>query len=86
MPVIESFLEIGAGAGNVLIEVALTNKCKRLMGTDINEVAIDNFKLNLKKFGVEAEAIVSDVLDQVPTERKFDLIYWNYPFHFSEEK
>jgi hypothetical protein len=29
---------------------------------------------------------VSDVLDGISKEKKFDLIYWNYPFHFNFNK
>lgn len=30
--------------------------------------------------------MISDVLEDIAAEKKFDLIYWNYPFHFSFEK
>jgi methylase of polypeptide subunit release factors len=43
MPTCSSFLEIGTGAGNVLIEAILSGKVKDIaMGTDINKIAIDN--------------------------------------------
>lgn len=56
------------------------------MGSDISEVAIENAKINLNKYEAQAEVYVSNVLDQIPADKKFDLIYWNYPFHYSEDK
>ena len=47
MPVSKSFLEIGTGAGNVLIEAVLSGKCVgSVMGSDINKVAIENAEIN----------------------------------------
>lgn len=82
---VDSFLEIGAGVGHVLVEVCLSNKCKKVMGSDINEHAVECARQNLAKYGQSAEMFVSDVLDGIPSEATFDLIYWNCPFHFSEE-
>lgn len=37
MPKVETFLEVGTGAGNVLVEVVLNGKCKRAVGLDISQ-------------------------------------------------
>lgn len=29
---------------------------------------------------------MSNVLEQIDPSKKFDLIYWNYPFHFNFDK
>ncbi len=86
MPSVDYFLEIGTGAGNVLVEALLQKKCKRGFGSDISVPAIENAKLNLQKFNVEAGLAVSDVLDGIGKDNKFDLIYWNYPYHFNFHK
>jgi hypothetical protein len=36
MPSVENFLEVGTGAGYVLAEAMLSNKCKNAIGTDIS--------------------------------------------------
>lgn len=83
---VDSFLEIGAGVGHVLVEACISQKCKSVMGSDINEHAVECAKLNLQKYGQKAEVFVSDVLDQIPVGKTFDLIYWNCPFHFAEDR
>lgn len=35
---------------------------------------------------LQADVVVSDVLDGIDKARKFDLIYWNYPFHYHFDK
>lgn len=86
MPKVETFLEVGTGAGNVLVEVLLNGKCKRAVGLDISQQAIDNAKVNLAKYQINAELILSDVLENIEKNRKFDLIYWNYPYHYNFNK
>jgi 16S rRNA G1207 methylase RsmC len=56
------------------------------MGSDISADAIHNAAINLSKLNLQAEVLVSDVLDEIHEEKKFDLIYWNYPFHYHFDK
>ena len=42
--------------------------------------------MNFDKLGLDAELVVSDVLEAIDKRNKFDLIYWNYPFHYSFSK
>ena len=51
-----------------------------MTGCDINAKAIDNSRLNSLKYQANLEIIQSDMFDQL-SERKYDVIYWNYPFH-----
>ena len=46
MPKVHSFLEVGTGAGNVLIEALLQGKCEVGVGSDISTPAIENAKKN----------------------------------------
>lgn len=70
------------GAGTTLIEVLLAKNPKTALGTDINEKAIISTIENLTKYGLTCPVISSDVLDQVAKGVLYDVIYWNYPFHF----
>jgi methylase of polypeptide subunit release factors len=81
MPHVASLLEIGTGAGNVLAEALLLKKCEWGVGSDITPEAVENAALNFKRFEINAEAVVSDVLDSLNKEWRFDLMYWNYPYH-----
>lgn len=86
MPEVETFLEIGTGAGNVLAEALISGKCKWAVGSDISQEAIENAKVNFDKLQLAAKLVVSDVLDGLDKSSKFDLIYWNYPFHYNFSK
>ena len=46
MPKVHSFLEVGTGAGNVLIEALLQGKCDVGVGSDISVPGIANAKKN----------------------------------------
>jgi len=46
MPKVNSFLEVGTGAGNVLIEALLQGKCESGVGSDISVPGIENAKKN----------------------------------------
>lgn len=80
------FLEIGAGSGITGLYLLLKNKINSAVLTDVNPEAIKNSEENIKRFGLisRAQAILSDVFDQIPAARKFDVIYWNYPWIYEE--
>ncbi len=42
MPKVGSFLELGTGAGNILLEALIQKKCDSGTGSDINPIAIEN--------------------------------------------
>lgn len=79
----EDFLEIGVGAGITSIVAAINGA--NVVGVDINVAAVANSQANaiLNKIEHRTEFIVSDVFSQVPN-KKFDTIYWNVPFCYSE--
>lgn len=79
----EDFLEIGVGAGVTAVIVALNGA--NVVGVDINEDAISNSKVNasLHNVGGSTKFFVSDIFSKIPNQ-KFDTIYWNVPFCYSE--
>lgn len=78
------FLEIGCGNGNILIEVASNHRDNlRVWATDINEKAIENTKENVELHGLASrvKAYTGDVYNATDVkERRFDLIFWSFPF------
>ncbi len=80
----DDFCEVGCGAGVESCLVALDNPNMKVFSTDINPFAGENTKLNADKLGVgsRVETASGDVLDSVPTGKKFDSIFWALPFGF----
>lgn len=78
------FCEVGCGAGVVSCLVAIDNPNIQVVATDINPFASENTKLNADKLGVgdRVEVTTGDVLDGIPSDRKFDSIFWSLPFGF----
>lgn len=76
-----SFCEVGVGSGMVSLFVAL-NGGRTITGTDINPQAIQNTAENFKINGLDIDLYEGNVLDPLPSERKFDFIFWNHPFTF----
>lgn len=79
----EEFLEIGIGTGATSILVAKQGAI--VTGVDICGNAVKNSVLNAKINLVEGQTnfFESDVFNNVP-KKKFDTIYWNVPFCYSE--
>jgi len=71
-----SVLEIGTGTG--LIPVMLGSNGTRWTCTDVSVRALENAKLNLRKNGIEARILHSNIFDGI--EGSFDAIIWNFPF------
>lgn len=74
----ESALDICAGTGAIgisLLYYGFTEKCTFV---DINDKAIENIKINLKKFNLNGEVIKSDMFSNI--NEKFDLIISNPPY------
>lgn len=73
----ETFLEIGCGTGAV--SIALAKRASSGVGTDINELAIENSKYNAKRHNIaNVEFFKSNVFENV--EGKFDVIACNPPY------
>lgn len=81
-----TFLEIGCGTGVVSIFAALSG-AKKVVATDINPHAVSNTLENVSIHHLNDVVHVrqGDVFEPVKTE-KFDQIFWNVPFLYSEQK
>lgn len=76
-----AFLEVGCGAGVTAVMAALAG-CREVLALDISGAAVDNTRRNAALHGVDSvvEVLHSDLFDQVPQGRTFDLIFWNSNF------
>lgn len=85
----DHFLEVGCGTGLISVN-SISQGCRAACATDINPDAIKNTCLNAILHGVEhkMKVFVSDVFDQMANSPalKFDIIFWNTPFIYSEKK
>lgn len=75
-------LDVCTGSGCILISlVKLCSVCQvRGRGTDISEKALEVAKENARCHGVEAEFIQSDIFEQLPDDRVYDMIISNPPY------
>lgn len=82
----QTFLDIGCGTGVVSVFAALRG-AKTIYSTDINPDAINNTLENaaLHGFSDKITAIVGNVYGSIPKDIKFDSIFWNGPFLYTEE-
>jgi len=83
----ETFLEIGCGTGIISIFVALKG-AKKIVATDINPNAIKNAKENVKlhKLDKIIEVREGDVYKPIKQKEKFNTIFWNFPWRYTERK
>ena len=80
-----SFLEIGTGTGVIALMVGLKG-AKSIVVTDINAAAVKNAKLTLRLHKISASVRLGDVFAPIKKDEKFDVIFWNHPFHFGDSK
>jgi len=80
-----SFLEIGTGTGLTALFVALGG-AQRVVATDINPSAVENARQTFAEHGVQIAVHCGDVYEPIDSDEKFDVIFWNHPFHYSLEK
>lgn len=82
-----SFLEIGCGAGLISIEAGRRNYGD-VLATDISKRAIDNCAANAKRHSLEGTVKVraSNVFSAIGIQEKFDQIFWNLPFIWSDNE
>lgn len=79
----EEFLEIGPGSGVVSVSIAL--KSAFVTAVDINPNAVANTRDNAKIHHVEDRVIVHQGNLYSPLgKQKFDTIFWNTPFGYTE--
>ncbi len=83
----KSFLEIGTGCGLESLFVAIQNpENKIIVATDINPHAVTNAKINFKKYNLNIEVLQGDLFKPLTQGQRFDIIFWNHPFHFTNKK
>lgn len=80
----DKFLEIGTGTGVVAAFVGM-NGVGRLLATDINPDAAKNARQNFENLNVDGEVLQGHLYEPIGEER-FDVIFWNHPFHWVREK
>jgi release factor glutamine methyltransferase len=75
----QDVLEIGSGHG--IVSCYLAQKAKKVVATDINQLAVENTTINAKLNNLQnIETRQSDVYTNVP--EKFDMIFWNTPWGY----
>lgn len=79
------FLEIGSGTGIIACLAALRGATS-VVTTDINRNAIENILENAKLHSLNLPARFGNVFDPIAHGELFDVIFWNHPFYYSEEK
>ncbi|WP_084044633.1 release factor glutamine methyltransferase (plasmid) [Ensifer sp. WSM1721] len=81
----KTILEIGCGFGLPGLLLA-KNGALSLLACDINSRAVANTLENAVRNGIKnVEVIESDIFSNIPLGRKFDIIFWNYPWNFAPE-
>lgn len=80
-----SFLEVGTGTGIIALFVALGG-ARRIIATDINPAAVKNARRTLRLHNLSIPVRFGDVFSPISRNEKFDVIFWNHPFHCSETK
>lgn len=76
-----SFMEIGCGAGVTAVTAALAG-CAQVTALDISTAAVRNTRLNVERHQVagRVQVEVSDMFDAIPTDDRYDVIFWNSNF------
>ncbi len=87
LPIVKgkSLLEIGTGTG-VIACLAKLGGASRVVATDINPNAVKNAIHNVKKHGLDISVLQGDMYFSIGREEKFDVIFWNHPFNYTENK
>jgi len=69
-----SAIDVGCGSGSITVELCLQSRSGKIYGIDFNEKAIELTKINLKKFGVNAELVLAKAQDVLPSLPEVDSI------------
>lgn len=83
---VDHLFEFCAGPGFIGFSLLANNLCERLTLADINREAVEACRETIKQNGLESRASVyeSDVLDDIPTSEKWDVVVGNPPHVFCE--
>ncbi|MFC4049808.1 methyltransferase [Actinomadura syzygii] len=76
-----SFCEVGSGTGHVSVLAALRG-CASVTALDVSEAAAENTRLNAERHGVGpvVQVACGDMFEQLTSDDRFDVIYWNSNF------
>lgn len=81
-------LEMGAGSGIMSLYLHKYGNPSAIVAADINDQAIDNLKLNQKRFGVSEDTfsvIKSNLYSNIPHTEQFDVIFWAFVWLILDE-
>src|SRR3989344_2494767 len=74
----ERIIDVTSGCGVIAISAGLQGASG--YAVDINPVAVDNAQENIDRYGVEIEAVASDLFENIPDGEQFEWIFANGPF------
>ncbi|MDR1026387.1 MAG: methyltransferase [Lactobacillus sp.] len=84
----QTLLDMGCGSGVIGITCCLEYDLSYVLCADISDDAVLNTYENIHDYYLsgEVEVLQSDVYSNIGNERKFDLIFWNFPYFDFEPK
>lgn len=87
LPIVQgkSLLEIGTGTG-VIACLAKLSGASKVIATDINPNAVKNALHNVSKYSLDISVLQGDMYSPIPPKEKFDIIFWNHPFNYTDNK
>lgn len=77
------FLEIGTGCGAIGCLAKLSG-ARTVTVTDINPYAVQNALHNVEKHHLNIPVLLGDMYDTLALNSKFEVIFWNHPFNYTE--
>jgi len=79
---VESVVDVGTGSGCIAIATALALPAARVDAVDVSADALAVARRNIERHGVgdRVTALQSDLLAEVPADRRYDLILANPPY------
>ena len=80
----KNILDIGTGSGVIAITLCLESKAN-IFASDISLSALNIAKQNAQYFGANIEFYLSDVFNEIPNDKRFDIIVSNPPYLTEEE-
>ncbi len=87
LPIVKgkSLLEIGTGTG-VIACLAKLGGATKVIATDINPNAVQNAMHNSRKHNLNISVLQGDMYTPILPKEQFDIIFWNHPFNYTENR